>query len=275
MPIEGSAASDLRGAAEVGDVVGEDRAPPSEDTDRVAARHELPATALLSIWPLLPTLRLVVELGGVRAASAALGVQASAVSKNLRHLESLVGAPLFHRVGRSLVPTALATTLQGQVRAAMRGVDSVVRTQPPLRIVMHPAAQRRVLLAATGLEMAAVTVSSETALSLAQLRSGVVDVVVGVGDSGDDDGAVVVVGIAVLDEVEIGDRSAGHFVSDHPEAAIAAVAAGLRAWIPRSCLLAGTAVLAQRQRRLWAATRTPSTPKEQLFIGRLRALNGD
>ena len=60
--------------------------------------HELNYHHLRYLWA-------VVREGGVSAASRALGVSQPTVSAQLRKLEAQVGAPLFHRTGRSLVLT--------------------------------------------------------------------------------------------------------------------------------------------------------------------------
>jgi len=56
-------------------------------------------------------LRAVVRTGSVTAAAEAEHVAQPSVSKQLRQLERLLGVPLFHRVGRHVVPTEAARTL--------------------------------------------------------------------------------------------------------------------------------------------------------------------
>lgn len=56
-------------------------------------------------------LRSVVRTGSVTAAAAAEFVAQPSVSKQLRQLEREIGVPLFHRVGRKVVPTDAAFAL--------------------------------------------------------------------------------------------------------------------------------------------------------------------
>jgi len=56
-------------------------------------------------------LRAVVRTGSVTAGAEAEFVSQPSVSKQLRQLELELGVPLFHRVGRRVVPTPAALTL--------------------------------------------------------------------------------------------------------------------------------------------------------------------
>ncbi len=58
----------------------------------------------------------VVESGNYRLASEALNVTPSALSQTITLLEHRLGFPLFHRVGRRLVPTASGLTLHKEFR---------------------------------------------------------------------------------------------------------------------------------------------------------------
>jgi DNA-binding transcriptional LysR family regulator len=252
---------ELRHGVTGGDAVDGDHDDVVSDTARVLDRHDansiiLPATSMLKVWPLLPALRLVVELGGVRAASSALAVQASAVSKALRQLEDIVGEPLFHRVGRTLVPTERAKALHREVRTAMRQIDAVLRSDTPLRVVLHPAVVRRCLVALDGTKVARVQRLSAVADAVAALRIGIVDVVVGVGDIGLVDDVDIVVCGAVT-EVEIG-GDVGIYDGDDTASAALAAAAGYRAWLPAEDAPADAVVHHRRQRPVWVAARQRS-----------------
>lgn len=85
--------------------------------------------------------RAILESGGLGRASELLHLTASALSHRLADLERRVGAPLFSRVGRRLVPTpagetlgdgaplvlAALASLAADVRAAVHGRVAVVR----------------------------------------------------------------------------------------------------------------------------------------------------
>jgi DNA-binding transcriptional LysR family regulator len=75
-------------------------------------------------------LRSVVRTGSVTAAAEAEFVAQPSVSKQLRQLERELGVPLFHRVGRRVVPTQAALTMAdcadrvfGEIEAALAAVS--------------------------------------------------------------------------------------------------------------------------------------------------------
>lgn len=53
----------------------------------------------------------VVECGSLTKASAELGLAQSAISRQIRDLEAVLGASLFHRTGRGVLPTVFAQQL--------------------------------------------------------------------------------------------------------------------------------------------------------------------
>ncbi|MGW0037802.1 LysR family transcriptional regulator [Gordonia sp. NPDC003376] len=67
----------------------------------------------------------VVEHGGIGGASAALGVTQPTVSQALRALERELGVPLFHRIGRGMVPSSAGRALVGSSRQIMRDIAAV------------------------------------------------------------------------------------------------------------------------------------------------------
>ncbi len=265
LPTSASMSAEVREGDDGSDDVADDHDVAAGDTDRVQAGNSpLPATALLGLWPLLPTLRMVVELGGVRAAATALGVQAPAVSKAIRHLETALGEPLFHRVGRTLRPTERARALHQEVRGAMRVIDSALHATRPLQLVAHSLVTRRVVQAAHDVEVSRISQLVDVDDAIAALRSGAVDAVVGVGavDGGVD---VDVVDCGVVDEVEVG-GDAGAYVGDDSAAAAAAVAAGYRAWIVADAAPVDVAVLKRRERPVWLAIRKHSASPSLLRL---------
>ena len=70
-------------------------------------------------------LRAVVRTGSVTAAAEAEFVSQPSVSKQLRLLERELGVPLFHRVGRKVVPTEAAVAL---ANCADRVFDEIAAT---------------------------------------------------------------------------------------------------------------------------------------------------
>lgn len=102
----------------------------------------------------LPAFRAVAQRGNLRAAAESLNLTHSAVSQQLRHLESQLGFQVFDRRGRGLVLNAAGTTLlravepalallhQGQLaaQAAAVGAASV------LRLTVVPSFAQRWLL---------------------------------------------------------------------------------------------------------------------------------
>ena len=71
----------------------------------------------------------VVDNQGVSGAAAALGISEPTVSQALRTLERELGIPLFHRVGRGMVPTAAGRKLIGPARQLLRDVRMVGQLQ--------------------------------------------------------------------------------------------------------------------------------------------------
>ncbi|HEY7106381.1 MAG TPA: LysR substrate-binding domain-containing protein [Acidimicrobiia bacterium] len=66
----------------------------------------------------------VVDEGGFTRAAEAAFVSQPSVSQAIRELESELGTPLFHRVGRGVVLTAAGEALVGPARQVLRDVDA-------------------------------------------------------------------------------------------------------------------------------------------------------
>jgi len=64
------------------------------------------------------------ELGSLTAAAQELGFAQPSVSEQVRHLERSVGAPLFRRVGRGVVPTEAAEALRPYAERALGAADA-------------------------------------------------------------------------------------------------------------------------------------------------------
>src|SRR5690348_10161914 len=62
----------------------------------------------------------VVDHGGMSAAAAALHLSQPSLSQAIRGLERDLGVPLFHRVGRRVVPSAAGEALVPPARQVLR-----------------------------------------------------------------------------------------------------------------------------------------------------------
>nr|WP_145959242.1 glycosyl transferase family protein [Rhizobium sp. ACO-34A] len=74
---------------------------------------------------LIIALDMLLETASVSKAAQNLGLQASAVSRQLGQLRDALGDPLFVRSGRGLVPTPFAESLRPMIHALSRGIDAV------------------------------------------------------------------------------------------------------------------------------------------------------
>ncbi len=77
-----------------------------------------------NLWNWLPAFLEVAEAGSVVAAARRLALTPAAVSRTLRLLEDALGAPVFNRVGKTLVLNTSGAALRDAVRAATRAVDA-------------------------------------------------------------------------------------------------------------------------------------------------------
>lgn len=66
----------------------------------------------------------VVEHGSINAAAAAVGVSQPTISQALRGFERDLKTPLFHRIGRGMVPTSAGHALVSPVRRLLRDLSS-------------------------------------------------------------------------------------------------------------------------------------------------------
>lgn len=74
-----------------------------------------------------------VEHGSFTAAAIELGYAQPSVSEQVRLLEQHLGAPLFRRAGRGLVPTEEAAALRPHAAAALANVDEATRAVASVR----------------------------------------------------------------------------------------------------------------------------------------------
>nr|WP_272494095.1 LysR substrate-binding domain-containing protein [Stenotrophomonas mori] len=82
----------------------------------------------------------IAEAGTTTAAGAAIGLSQSAVSAALSELESVLGLPLFDRIGRRLVLNGHGRALLPEARALLAGMDDIERR---FRIAGEPGAPVR------------------------------------------------------------------------------------------------------------------------------------
>ena len=66
----------------------------------------------------------VIDEGGFTAAAKSLGIAQPSLSQSVRGLENELGVELFHRVGRSVVPTSAGEAIVGPARQAVRAADA-------------------------------------------------------------------------------------------------------------------------------------------------------
>ena len=72
----------------------------------------------------------VVDQGSINAAAGAVGVAQPTISQALRALERELHTPLFHRIGRGMVPTSAGHALVGPARKIMRDMATAAGTVP-------------------------------------------------------------------------------------------------------------------------------------------------
>lgn len=73
----------------------------------------------------LQTLLAVVETGSLTRSARSLNVTPSAVLQRIKTLESEIGAPLIHRSGSAMVPTAVCAAVLKEARTAVHAVNDI------------------------------------------------------------------------------------------------------------------------------------------------------
>jgi DNA-binding transcriptional LysR family regulator len=133
--------------------------------------------------------------GGVTAASHTLNLSQPAVSHALARLRALFGDPLFERRGRSMVPTPLARSVIGPVRAALRGMENTLNEsahfdpagserrftlafRDVLELILIPPLMEAVCDTAQGIEIVATRMDRRSLES--DLLTGLVDIAIDV-----------------------------------------------------------------------------------------------
>lgn len=150
---------------------------------------------------LLVVLDALLATGSVKRAARELALSASATSHALARLRELLGDPILVRAGRGLVPTARGEALRGELRRIMEELQRVLGEGA----AFDPAALRRTFVLSTtdyaelypmrdasaliaerapGVELRLI---HQTGDRVAELRSGAVDLVLGIAATGADD----------------------------------------------------------------------------------------
>ena len=88
------------------------------------ARAPLPAFD----WTLVRSFLAVLDAGSLMGAARRLGAQQPTLSRHVAELEAQLGAPLFERTGRGVLPTALALAIADAARQMEQGADTLART---------------------------------------------------------------------------------------------------------------------------------------------------
>ncbi|TAG05342.1 MAG: LysR family transcriptional regulator [Betaproteobacteria bacterium] len=118
-------------------------------------RSEKQAGSPQTRFPSIDALRAfeaLTRLGSYDKAAAELSITTSAVSKRIASLESLVGATLFDRSGRSLVVTAAGKEYVEQVRSVLSQFAAIglhqrtAQSQTRLRVLATPTFAREILV---------------------------------------------------------------------------------------------------------------------------------
>jgi len=78
-------------------------------------------------WTLVRSFLAVIDAGSITAAARATGARQPTLSRHLGELEVQLGAPLFERTGRGVVPTAAALAVLPAARQMQSGAEGLAR----------------------------------------------------------------------------------------------------------------------------------------------------
>jgi DNA-binding transcriptional LysR family regulator len=79
-------------------------------------------------WALVRSFLAVLDAGSLMGAARQLQAQQPTLSRHVAELEAQLGAPLFERTGRGVVPTAAALAIADAARQMQQGADALGRT---------------------------------------------------------------------------------------------------------------------------------------------------
>ncbi len=79
-------------------------------------------------WTLVRSFLAVLDAGSLMGAARQIGAQQPTLSRHVSELEAQLGAPLFERTGRGVLPTALALAIADAARQMAASADTLART---------------------------------------------------------------------------------------------------------------------------------------------------
>ena len=79
-------------------------------------------------WTLVHSFLAVLDAGSLMGAARRIGAQQPTLSRHVAELEAQLGAPLFERTGRGVVPTAMALAIADAARQMQDGADTLARS---------------------------------------------------------------------------------------------------------------------------------------------------
>ena len=79
-------------------------------------------------WTLVRSFLAVLDAGSLMGAARKLGAQQPTLGRHITELELQLGAPLFERTGRGVLPTALALAIADSARQMEASADTLART---------------------------------------------------------------------------------------------------------------------------------------------------
>ena len=79
-------------------------------------------------WTLVRSFLAVLDAGSLMGAARQLGAQQPTLSRHITELEAQLGAPLFERTGRGVLPTTLALAIADSARQMATSADTLART---------------------------------------------------------------------------------------------------------------------------------------------------
>lgn len=79
-------------------------------------------------WTLVRSFLAVLDAGSLMGAARQLGAQQPTLSRHITELEAQLGAPLFERTGRGVLPTTLALAIANSARQMATSADALART---------------------------------------------------------------------------------------------------------------------------------------------------
>ncbi|MDQ2778517.1 MAG: LysR family transcriptional regulator [Pseudomonadota bacterium] len=90
-------------------------------------------TPLRFDWALIKSFLAVLDAGSLMGAARTTGAMQPTLSRHIAELESQLGAPLFERTGRGVLPTAAARQIVDAARSMAAGADQLARAVAQVR----------------------------------------------------------------------------------------------------------------------------------------------